>query len=154
MSRILTTLFLAALLAGEFPQPDQVQALIATIESLQKPVEDFRCEFDGTIHFKGKLAAQNKFGRGRTVRRVERHLYLEEGRRHSHRKFRCKRKRAAACPASARSPATARRCECGTSVWNMTTGMTKTHESLQAAAGHRSSRTSGRKGWHSFFRSR
>jgi hypothetical protein len=43
---VLTAILVAALLAGEFPQPDRVDILIATIESLQKPVEDSRCEFD------------------------------------------------------------------------------------------------------------
>src|SRR4051794_36938879 len=34
--------------------------LVDTIESLQQPVEDFRCEFEGTMLFKGSVGANEK----------------------------------------------------------------------------------------------
>ena len=33
------------------PAKGEVQLLLDTIESLQQPVEDFRCEFEGTIRY-------------------------------------------------------------------------------------------------------
>ena len=56
-------LLVAIVAAGDDPAAEQVRELFATIESLQKPVEDFRCEFEQTIHFKGKLAEQNHVGK-------------------------------------------------------------------------------------------
>ena len=59
----LPAVLLATFLAGQGSGSDQVSALIAAIDALQKPVEDFQCQFEGTIHFKGKLAEANRVGR-------------------------------------------------------------------------------------------
>jgi hypothetical protein len=49
-----------AFLVASPDEPDRsredVQTLMATIESLQAPIEDFRCEFEGTVHLKGDRA--------------------------------------------------------------------------------------------------
>jgi hypothetical protein len=42
------------------PGKSELGALFAAIDSLQKPVEDFRCEVEGTSHFRGKLASINR----------------------------------------------------------------------------------------------
>ncbi len=47
-------LVLASAASGD--EPNDVRSLIAAIEVLQEPVEDFRCEFEGTIHLYGKIA--------------------------------------------------------------------------------------------------
>ena len=41
---------------------DDVPSLLATIEALQQPIEDFQCEFEGTEFFRGPVAAQQKVG--------------------------------------------------------------------------------------------
>jgi hypothetical protein len=41
---------------------DDVQFLIHSIEAVQQPIGDFRCEFEGTIRFKGKVAEDMKLG--------------------------------------------------------------------------------------------
>jgi hypothetical protein len=41
---------------------NQVGLLIDTIESLQQPVEDFRCEYEGTIRHRGKASRTQKLG--------------------------------------------------------------------------------------------
>jgi len=41
---------------------DEAQLLIDTIESLQQPVEDFRCEFEGTRRHKGPGSDKQKLG--------------------------------------------------------------------------------------------
>lgn len=45
---VLSTL-LTVSLAADAPAIDDAKSLIATIESLQQPVEDFRCEFEGKM---------------------------------------------------------------------------------------------------------
>jgi hypothetical protein len=52
--------FLTAFPGGDGPARNDARLLIATIESLQQPVEDFRCEFEGNIRFKGKVAENEK----------------------------------------------------------------------------------------------
>jgi len=37
-----------------------VRSLIDVIESLQQPIEDFRCEFEGSVQYKGNLAERQK----------------------------------------------------------------------------------------------
>jgi hypothetical protein len=41
---------------------NDARVLIETIESVQQPVEDFRCEFEGTTRFMGKIAELPKDG--------------------------------------------------------------------------------------------
>jgi hypothetical protein len=41
---------------------DEAQLLVDTIESLQRPVEDFRCEFEGTRRHKGPGSQKQKLG--------------------------------------------------------------------------------------------
>jgi hypothetical protein len=50
------SLLVAALPGVDVPASDDVRTLIATIEALQQPLDDFRCEFEGSIRFKGKNA--------------------------------------------------------------------------------------------------
>ncbi len=63
MIRACAALLVAILAAGDDPGAEKVRALFATIESLQKPVEDFRCEFEETIRFNGILGEQNRVGK-------------------------------------------------------------------------------------------
>ena len=39
---------------------NEVQLLIDSIEAVQQPIQDFRCEFEGTLRFKGTLAEEMK----------------------------------------------------------------------------------------------
>jgi hypothetical protein len=52
--------FLTAFPGGDDPGRNDARMLIDTIESLQQPVEDFRCEFEGATRFKGKVAENEK----------------------------------------------------------------------------------------------
>ena len=56
---VLSTL-LTVSLAADAPAIDDAKSLIATIESLQQPVEDFRCEFEGKMRFMGKVGESFK----------------------------------------------------------------------------------------------
>ena len=47
---------------GESSPMDDAGELILEIEALLAPVEDFRCEFEGTVRFKGPLAAAVSLG--------------------------------------------------------------------------------------------
>jgi hypothetical protein len=49
------SMVLTAFPGGDGPGMDDARALIATIESLQQPVEDFRCEFEGKMRFNGDV---------------------------------------------------------------------------------------------------
>jgi hypothetical protein len=62
MITLISVLILAALSAGDGPEPNDVRSLIATIETLQAPVKDFRCEFEVTTHFMGKIAETTPVG--------------------------------------------------------------------------------------------
>ncbi len=55
---MLGTMFVATLLMGaaqEGPDSSKVPELIATIDALQHPVEDFECEYEGTLRFSGPV---------------------------------------------------------------------------------------------------
>ncbi|GAC1475709.1 MAG: hypothetical protein NVSMB9_28690 [Isosphaeraceae bacterium] len=62
MFPFILSIFLTALPGADGPSRDDARSLIATIEALQEPIEDFRCEFEGTIHFKGIEAERQKLG--------------------------------------------------------------------------------------------
>ena len=49
-------ILVTALAGGDGPAKTDAQLLVDTIESLQQPVEDFQCEFEGTSRFHGKAA--------------------------------------------------------------------------------------------------
>lgn len=53
---------IVALSVGDAPGKDDARLLIDTIETLQQPVEDFRCEFEGTIRYQGEEAKKLKLG--------------------------------------------------------------------------------------------
>ncbi len=60
----MSTILLACLLAAvpgcqKTPNPD-VRELMNAIESVQQPIHDFRCEFEGSFRFKGELAEDQK----------------------------------------------------------------------------------------------
>jgi hypothetical protein len=60
MSPTILTALLAAVLGADGPPPGDVKTLIDTIEALQEPVEDFRCEFEGSLRFAGKVLEQER----------------------------------------------------------------------------------------------
>jgi hypothetical protein len=60
MNAILLALFLPALAGNDDPPVEDLPALIARIESLLAPVEDFRCEYEGTMRFMGKVAERER----------------------------------------------------------------------------------------------
>ena len=62
MSSIILIAIWPVLLVGDNSLADDVPSLLATIESLQQPIEDFQCEFEGTEFFRGPVAAQQKVG--------------------------------------------------------------------------------------------
>jgi hypothetical protein len=47
---------------GESQTRDDPQVLVDAIESLQQPLADFRCEFEGTLRARGKVAEAMKVG--------------------------------------------------------------------------------------------
>jgi len=47
---------------GQASRQGDARALVDTIEALQQGVDDFRCEFEGTLRFKGAIAAKQKLG--------------------------------------------------------------------------------------------
>lgn len=56
----LLLMFLAALPGAVDDAPrDVIQPLLDTIDSLQEPIEDFRCEFEGTVHHRGRVYANS-----------------------------------------------------------------------------------------------
>jgi hypothetical protein len=62
-----SVLLLTAQIVDSNPATSDVRTLIDTIESLQRPVEDFRCEFEGTMHVnrvKGDGWENSKLGEG------------------------------------------------------------------------------------------
>ncbi len=64
MLPMIVPITLAALLVLDDTGRNDARLLIETIESLQHPVEDFRCEFEGTIRLKGKIAEYTPIGEG------------------------------------------------------------------------------------------
>jgi hypothetical protein len=65
MSPMILSMILMAMPGQEGRAKNDSQLLVDTIESLQAPVEDFRCEFEGTLYFKGKVAESTKVGEDR-----------------------------------------------------------------------------------------
>jgi hypothetical protein len=57
---VLTTVIASPL--ADDPVAKDVKTLIDTIETLQRPVEDFQCEFEGSTRFAGKVAEDSKGG--------------------------------------------------------------------------------------------
>jgi len=55
---VLSTMMVAASPAG--PGSPEVASLLATIESLQQPLDDFGCEFEGRMQFMGRVAESSK----------------------------------------------------------------------------------------------
>lgn len=58
---MLITIWTTVLIIGVQNKPSatpEVAALLATIETLQEPVEDFRCEFEGSMRFMGRVAEE------------------------------------------------------------------------------------------------
>jgi hypothetical protein len=53
-------LFLTASHGHILPPGSDVKRLIDTIDSIQKDVDDFRCEFEGSLRFKGQVAQSEK----------------------------------------------------------------------------------------------
>ena len=62
MFSMILTLLLTAPTLEEGPGRSDAMRLVKTIESLQKPIDDFRCEFEGEIRYKGKVAEGQKLG--------------------------------------------------------------------------------------------
>src|SRR5215831_9880690 len=62
MFPMILLIFLTCLPGGDGPGTNEARLLIDTIETLQHPVEDFRCEFEGTIRHRGKVAEDMKVG--------------------------------------------------------------------------------------------
>ncbi len=61
LATVLSAVF--AVLSGQADQgKNDAQLLVDTIESLQQPLADFRCEFEGTSRFKGKVTEYAKVG--------------------------------------------------------------------------------------------
>jgi hypothetical protein len=58
----IVAILVTASAGGDGSARADVQLLVDTIESLQQPVEDFQCEFEGTRRFKGKVAEGQKLG--------------------------------------------------------------------------------------------
>jgi len=80
-------LIFAALSTSDGRDTNDIQSLIATIEALQRPVHDFRCEYEGTTYLKGKNAETTPVGADGLFEIYRGTLYLAEGRRHPQRKF-------------------------------------------------------------------
>jgi len=62
MFTLILSTFLAVLTVGDDPARHEVQVLVDTIESLQQPVEDFRCEYEGSFRAAGTAAQALKLG--------------------------------------------------------------------------------------------
>ena len=60
---------------------DQAQKLIDTIVALQAPLEDFRCEFEGTVHVASQTAPGSDVAARERHDCVQRHVPLEKRRR-------------------------------------------------------------------------
>jgi hypothetical protein len=62
MLAFILSLSLAALANADDSARREAQALVDTIESLQKPVDDFRCEYEGTLRARGRVAEEMMIG--------------------------------------------------------------------------------------------
>jgi hypothetical protein len=62
MLLLILSVFSAALTGDEANRNNEARVLVETIESLQQPIQDFRCEFEGTVQYKGKGAETQKLG--------------------------------------------------------------------------------------------
>jgi len=62
MLALLLPTVLTVLTVGDDSMRHEAQLLVDTIESLQQPVEDFRCEYEGTIRVRGTVAQAFKLG--------------------------------------------------------------------------------------------
>ncbi len=62
MVLVAISILVASLSVGDGAEASDVRSLIDTIESVQLPIEDFRCEFEGATYHKGKVAEDTKAG--------------------------------------------------------------------------------------------
>ena len=62
MIPFMVCMFATASFRDQSSRADAARALIDTVESLQQPIEDFRCEYEGAAHFKGNSAKLQKLG--------------------------------------------------------------------------------------------
>jgi len=62
MLSLMMSIVLAASSGGDSDRAEDVLSLIETMEALQQPVEDFRCEFEGTIRYRGGAAESQNVG--------------------------------------------------------------------------------------------
>jgi hypothetical protein len=60
MSPTIARIIVSAALAQEPASAGDARLLIGTIESLQESLHDLRCEFEGTLRFRGKIAEYEK----------------------------------------------------------------------------------------------
>ncbi|WP_165226223.1 hypothetical protein [Aquisphaera insulae] len=60
MIEVVLPILLAIVGNGENSAPGDVQKLLDTIEALQAPIQDFRCEFEGEMRARGKVAEDMK----------------------------------------------------------------------------------------------
>jgi len=58
MISIILTISAAAVAGQVEPGMNDARSLVATIETLQQPIEDFRCEFEGANRFMGRAAEE------------------------------------------------------------------------------------------------
>jgi hypothetical protein len=56
------SILLAVWSGGDDGARNEARLLLDTIEALQQPIEDFRCEFEGTMRFRGKILEYTKTG--------------------------------------------------------------------------------------------
>jgi hypothetical protein len=59
---LMVSAFLVAFAGGDDSARHDAQLLLDTIDALQQTVEDFRCEFEGSVRFQGKVAEAMKVG--------------------------------------------------------------------------------------------
>jgi hypothetical protein len=59
---MILSMVLAAINGAEASQNNDARALVEAIESLQKPIQDFQCEYEGTIQYTRKAAGSQKSG--------------------------------------------------------------------------------------------
>jgi hypothetical protein len=62
MVPMILAMFLTAATGAEASQNNDARALVEAIESLQKPIQDFQCEYEGTIQYSTKAAGSQKGG--------------------------------------------------------------------------------------------
>ncbi len=62
MLLMILSIYLTASSGGDGPGTNDARLLIDSIESLQQPVDDFRCEYEGSLRYKGKVAEYTEVG--------------------------------------------------------------------------------------------